>query len=109
MEELLENVKQFIESGEENLKQKRFNAAVSDYFKTIVILCDYLIYKEIKLIPKNHNERFWILKKYFKEIYDKVSYFFEMYTKSYNLRLGKEEAIKLKNYCHELKDYTNKR
>ena len=109
MEELLKNVDEFLESGEENLKKERFNAAVSDYFKAIVILCDYLIYQEIRLVPKNHNERFSLLKKYFKEIYSRVSGFFELYTKSYNLRLGKEQAIKLKNYAYELKNHAIKK
>lgn len=109
MEELLKNVEEFLESGDENLKKERFNVAVSDYFKAIVILCDYLIYQEIRLIPKNHNERFSLLKKYFKEIYSRVSGFFELYTKSYNLRLGKEQAIKLKNYAYELKNYAIKK
>ncbi len=109
MEELLKNVEEFLESGDENLKKERFNVAVSDYFKAIVILCDYLIYKVIRIIPKNHNERFSILKKYFKEIYNKVSGFFELYTKSYNLRLGKEQAVKLKNYAYELKNHAIKK
>ena len=68
MEGLLRNAEEFLVSGEENLKNKRFNASVSDFFKAIVILCDYLIYRELKIIPKNHNERFLLLRNYFKEI-----------------------------------------
>lgn len=110
MEELLKNVEEFLESGEDNLKKKRFNAAVSDFFKAIVILADYLIYKEIKIIPKNHNERFSLLKKYFKEIYEKISDLFDTYTKSYNLRLGEKEANIIKNYAYEFKKHiTNKK
>ena len=110
MEELLKNVKEFLESGEENLKKERFNAAVSDFFKAIVILCDYLIYKEIKIMPKNHNERFSLLSSYFKKIYIKVSELFETYTNSYSLRLKKEDAIKLKSYANELQNFvTNKK
>lgn len=60
MEELLKNIDEFLESGEENLKKERFIAAVSELFDT--------------------------------------------YVKSYNLRLGKEEAIKLKEYAYELKE-----
>ena len=85
MEELLDNVEEFLASGEENLKKKRYNAAITDFFKAIAILADYLIYKEIKLMPKNHDERFSLLKKYYSEIYDKISPLFETYTKSYNL------------------------
>jgi len=105
MEELLKNVNEFLESEEDNLNKKRFNAAVSDFFKAIVILCDYLIYREIKIMPKNHNQRFSLLERYFKKIYEKVSELFETYTKSYNLRLEEKEAIKLKNYANALKNF----
>jgi uncharacterized protein (UPF0332 family) len=104
MEELLKNAKEFMESGDENYKKERFNAAVSDYFKTVVILCDYLIYMEIKLLPKNHNERFSLLERYFVDIYGKVSKLFRLYKKSYNLRLGKEEAGLLQKYAYELQN-----
>jgi len=105
MKELLKNAEEFLDSAEENLKKKRFNAAVSDFFKAIVILCDYLIYRETRIMPKNHNQRFSLLKSYFNDIYKKVSNLFITYTKSYNLRLGKEEANKLKNYAYELKNF----
>jgi len=105
MDELLTNAGEFLESGEDNLKKGRFNASVSDFFKAIVILCDYLIYREIKIIPKNHNQRFSLLKNYFVEIYVKVSRLFKTYTKSYNLRLGKSDAIKLRGYTNELKAF----
>lgn len=104
MKELLEYAEEFLNSGEDNLKKKRFNAAVSDFFKAIVILCDYLIYNEIKSLPKNHNERFYLLKRYFEKIYKEVSELFELYTKSYNLKMGEKEAIKLKEYSNGLKD-----
>ncbi|MDP3026308.1 MAG: hypothetical protein Q8N63_01265 [Nanoarchaeota archaeon] len=105
MEELLKNADEFLDSGNDNIKKQRFNAAVSDFFKAIVILCDYLIYREIKIIPKSHNERFSFLLAYFKDIHNEVSEFFKIYTKSYNLRLKEEDAIKLKNYANELKNF----
>ena len=105
MDELLKNADEFLESAEENLKKERFNASVSDFFKAIVILCDYLLYREIKIIPKNHNERFALLETHFKKTYSEVSNLFKIYTKSYNLRLGKEDAIRLKNYSNELKNF----
>ncbi|MBS3159724.1 hypothetical protein J4436_02965 [Candidatus Woesearchaeota archaeon] len=104
LEELEKNIQEFTLSGEENLKRGRYNASVSDFFKAIVIMCDYLIYKEIKSLPKNHNERFNFLKKYFEDIYSDVSNLFEMYTKSYNLRLEQKDALNLKNYANGLKN-----
>lgn len=105
MEEILENAKEFLASGEDNLKKERWNAAASDFFKAISNLCDFLIYKEMKIITKNHNERFELLRKYFKEIYSKVMLLFQTYRKSYNLRLKKEDARAVKNYAYELKNF----
>lgn len=106
MDELLDNIDEFLESGKDNLKKERFNVAISDFFKAIVISCDYLIYQKMKILPKNHNQRFSLLEKYFKKIYENVSSLFKIYTKSYNLRLSKNEAIKFKNYANELKSFT---
>ena len=102
MKELLRNAREFMESGEDNLIKKRFNASASDFFKSIVILCDYLIYQEIKRLPKNHNDRFSLLKLYFEDIYSKVNLLFEIYIKSYNLRTNLKEVLALKNYSNEL-------
>jgi hypothetical protein len=104
MDDLLKNAEEFLESGEDNLEKERFNAAVADYFKAIAILCDHLIYRDIKTMPKNHNDRFSLLMKYFKDIYTKVSLLFNTYKKSYNLRLKKEDALELKSYADELKN-----
>ena len=109
MEDLIKNIDEFLESGKDNLDKERFNASVSDSFKAIVIACDYLIYKEIRLMPKSHNERFSLLKKYFGGIYEKVSNLFEIYTKSYNLRLKREDAKKILEYANELKNTANKK
>ena len=109
MEEILLNAKEFLESAEDNLKKERWNAAVSDYFKSMSSYCDYLLYKEIKILPKNHNERFELLKKYFNEIYTEVIGFFKKYRDSYNLRLTKEDALLIKEYAYELKDIVTNR
>lgn len=103
MKEILENAEEFLASGNDNLKKQRWNAAVSDFFKTISNFCDYIIYKEIKIFPKNHNERFDFLKRYFKDIHSKLLELFAIYRKSYNLRLKKEDAEIVKAYAYELK------
>ncbi len=105
MEELLKNAEDFFQSAEDNLKKGRFNPAVADFFKAIVILCDYIIYRDTKILPKNHNQRFSLLRDYFKDIYKNVSELFELYTKSYNFRLKAGDVIKIKNYYDELKKF----
>ena len=109
MEELLSNIREFLESGEENIKKERFNAAVSDFFKAIVVSGDYSIYREIKILPKNHSERFSLLKKHFKEIYAKISDLFSIYVKSYNLKIKKEDALRIKEYAYKLKAIIDKK
>ena len=103
MEELLQNAFEFLESAKDNLKKKRWNAAVSDYFKSASNFCDYLIYEKIRVFPKNHNERFQFLEKYFKEIHIKMIKLFKKYRESYNLRLKKEDAVELSLFANELR------
>lgn len=105
MKELLRNALEFLESGEENLIKKRYNVSASDFFKGIVIFCDYIIYNEMKLVPKNHNERFSILERYFKSIYETVSKLFKTYTDSYNLRLNENDVKEVRYYAYELRNY----
>lgn len=107
-EELLKNIDEFLDSGNDNLKKTRYNAAVSDFFKAIVVSCDFIIYKDTKIVPKNHNERFSLLKKYFADIYERVSGLFGLYIKSYNLRLNKNDAIKVGDYANEFRNKINK-
>jgi len=103
MEEILENAEEFFDSGEDNIKKRRWNAAVSDFFKSISNFCDYLIYKEMRIFPKNHNERFEFLKKYFSDVYDEIVVLFKTYRDSYNLRLKKEDAEAVREYAFKLK------
>lgn len=109
MEELRDNIKEFLESGEDNLKKERFNAAASDFFKAIVVSCDYLLYSNIKILPKNHNERFSLLNKHFKEIYNTISKLFLIYTKSYNFKIKKEDAFLIRKYAYEIKSFVDKK
>ena len=103
MKELLENAYEFLASAKDNLKKERWNATVSDYFKSASNFCDYLINQKIRVFPKNHNERFQLLEKYFKDIYDKIFKLFKKYRESYNLRLKKEDALELGLFANELK------
>ena len=109
MKELLDNINEFLESGEDNLEKERFNAAASDFFKAIVVSCDYVLYCHIKILPKNHNERFSLLNKHFKEIYNSISKLFPIYTKSYNFKIKKEDTLLIKKYAYEIKSFVDKK
>ena len=103
--QLLENAKEFKESGEDNFTKNRYNVAASDFFKAIVIVCDYLIYAKIRLLPKNHSERFLLLKIHYPEIEQKVSKLFSLYTNSYNLQVKEKDAKTLKTFADEMMKY----
>lgn len=102
-QDLLSNFNEFIESAEKDFNEGRYNPSISSYFKAIAILCDYEIYKQRRLIPKNHKERFLFLEMHFKDAYDIVSPLFKEYTDSYNLRIKREQVLRLKESVEKLK------
>ena len=103
--EIIENFNEFISSAEEDIKNKRFNPAVSSYFKAIAILCDLNVYDKVGLLPKNHSERFLYLKMHFKEVYDIVDPLFKDYTDSYNKRISKDKALEMKENVEKIKRF----
>ena len=103
MIELKQNADEFYDSAEDNCKKKRWNVAVSDYFKALATYCDYVLYQQIKRIPKNHTDRFELLKVQFPKQYQILHGLFELYRKSYNLRLTEKDAKKVKEATDEIR------
>lgn len=102
--DLKANIKEFLDSAEEDFAKGRYNSAVSSYFKAIATLCDLKIYEIKRVLPKNHSERFLFLKTSFVEAYKIVSNLFNEYTKTYNLRLGKKDALLFKENVKKLRE-----
>jgi len=100
---LKDNIKEYLSSGNEELEKKRYNSAVNAYFKAIAILCDLKIYEKIRILPKNHSERFLFLKMHFQEAYNLINPLFDKYTDSYNLRLNKQDALFFRENVEKLK------
>lgn len=100
---LRENFREFVQSAEKDFQEKRYNPAISSYFKAIAILCDIAIYRERGLLPKNHAERFLFLELHFKEAHDIISPLFKEYTDSYNMRIQKDQVMRLKESAEKLK------
>ena len=104
---LKENIKEYIASGDEEIGKERYNSAVNAYFKAIAVLCDLKIYEKIRILPKNHSERFLFLKMHFQEAYQLINPLFDKYTTSYNLRLNKKDALEFKENVEKLKRIFN--
>ena len=102
-EDLRQNIREFIESGNDDLAKARYNSAVSAYFKAIAVLCDLKIYQKQRVLPKNHSERFLFLQIHFADAHKLIKELFDKYTDSYNLRLGKKEAELLKENVERIK------
>lgn len=108
-EDLKANIKEFSESAERDFAEGKYNSAINSYFKAIAALCDLKIYELKRILPKDHNERFLFLKTSFYEVYKILSPLFKEYTKTYNLRLGKKEALLFKENVTRIKNLFEKK
>ncbi|PIU76042.1 hypothetical protein COS75_01125 [Candidatus Pacearchaeota archaeon CG06_land_8_20_14_3_00_35_12] len=102
-DDLKANIKEFLESAERDFAEEKYNSAINSYFKAIAALCDLKIYELKRVLPKNHAERFLFLKTSFYEVYEILSPLFKEYTKTYNLRLGKKDALSFKENVERIK------
>jgi len=84
------------EGAQEQLEKERFKNAAILFSKALFALCDLIIYSKLNKLPKNHGERFRILKEYFPEIYSGVDNIFSHYTDAYSKPVLKETCEKIK-------------
>ena len=103
-EDLILNYKDFVSSAEDEFGKEKYNPSVSSYFKAIVILCDWKIYTERNMLPKNHTERFYFLREHYPVVYSIVNRLFEKYKDSYNLRLGREDATEVRENARKIEN-----
>jgi uncharacterized protein (UPF0332 family) len=108
-EDLKANIKEFLESAERDFNEGRYNSSISSFFKGIAALCDLKIYELKRILPKNHAERFLFLKTSFYEVYKIISPLFDEYTKTYNLRLGRKEALSFRENVEKIKQLFGKK
>lgn len=103
-EDLILNYEDFVSSAEDEFSKKKYNPSISSYFKAIVILCDWRIYIDRNLLPKNHSERFYFLKQHYPVVYSIVNKLFKKYKDTYNLRLGKKDALELRENVKKIEN-----
>lgn len=94
---LLENIKEFIKQAEKASKDNSYNSAVTLLFKAMAVMCDLFILKKEGFIPKNHTERFQVLKQKHFEIYKILNKDFPVYQQSYRIKLNKDYMKVLEN------------
>lgn len=59
-----ENIREFSHEAEEAFLNRAYNSAVTLYFKALAVLADWYLYQRTRSVPKNHNERFILLKQH---------------------------------------------
>lgn len=82
------NFDEYSEMADISLSRKKFNSAVTLYYKALVELCDIELMVKAKRIGANHTERFDILKGVSPELYDISSKLFRYYRDSYNKEMS---------------------
>ena len=89
---LINNAKEYFNSGEDDFRKGRYNSSVVLYFKCLVSLCDLHILRETGESPSSHTLRFRILREKFPEVYDLIDKDFPFYQGSYVQIMTKELA-----------------
>lgn len=95
--EILEKTaREYFESGNEDLKKKRYNSALVLFFKCLIALVDIHIYQKTGNTPSSHISRFNICRDKFQEVYNLIDKDFPYYQNSYVQIISKElvEVIK---------------
>ncbi|MEK6916189.1 MAG: hypothetical protein AABW92_00440 [Nanoarchaeota archaeon] len=93
---------EFFDEAEQSELNNSLNTAATLYFKAIVVALDFHILKHEKLIPKNHTERFYILKSKYNDFYLLLDRDFPLYQKTYSLQVNKEQVELLKDDCKKI-------
>jgi len=89
---LLANFKEYYQTGLYSFENKKYNSAANEFFKAFITLCDIAIYKKLKILPNDHTDRFTILKINFPRLFKIDNSLFDVYRKTYKLRLSINEV-----------------
>ena len=96
--EILEkNAKEYFYSGEDNLKNDRYNSSVVLFFKALISLVDIYILDKMGITPSSHTNRFKIIQENFPEVYNLVDKDFPFYQDIYSQSMNKEIAGVIKD------------
>jgi len=93
---------EFLEEGINSENREKYRVAVSNYYKALVELCNFIICTKLDKYPANHSEIFLFLKTYFPGLYKIVDSLFDIYTNSYDEPMRKEDCTKIKNGIKEV-------
>jgi len=97
------NLKEYLEIADYSFSKKKFNAAVTLYYKALVELCDLELLNKVNKIGANHTERFELLEKASPLLYELASRLFRFYRDSYNKEISETIAKLVKTEVENAK------
>ena len=100
MDSFKEKAKRYFITGNFSERLGAFDVASTNYFKSLSAINDFIL-SNINLFPKDHNERFSLLKENFPRMYRLTSSLFLTYRKTYSKDISKEEMLMLKQRLKE--------
>lgn len=86
------NLKEYLEIAEYSLSKKKFNTAVTLYYKALVEICDIELLEKVNKLGANHTERFKMLESVSPQLYRIASKLFRFYRDSYNKEISETVA-----------------
>ena len=100
---LKKNFKEYMEIAEYSLSKRKFNSAVTLYYKALVELCDIELLNKLDKIGANHAERFELLRSTSPRLYRIASKLFRFYRDSYSKEISETIAILVKEEVENAK------
>lgn len=91
-----ENIAQFKRSADSLYLARDYTSATILYFKALFAVQDYILLQKIGQSPKDHNERFRFLEKYFPDSYEKLNKEFSTYRDTYSKIMSKETCDRIR-------------
>ncbi len=101
---LLENRNEYLETAEQAFKNKKFNTAVTLFFKAISAGADLFLLRKEGTVPSSHSNRFRIVEKKYPEIYNMLDKDFPFYQDSYTKKMNKEAAEVLREDAQRIRE-----
>ena len=96
----------FKRSADKVFESNDFTSATILYFKTLFAIQDFILLQKIGYAPKDHTERFRLLKKEFPDSYTIIDSEFNTYRSTYSRILSKETCNRIKKVVeNEIEKY----
>jgi hypothetical protein len=86
----------FLKSAETLYDLKDYTSATILYFKTWFAVQDFILLEKVGRSPKDHNERFLLLKKEFLESYMEIDKEFSTYRDTYSKIIDKQTCDRIR-------------